>query len=146
MLKEYEKYHGVVLRALVAKSREPISIGVDDLHGRINGYVVNSLIGLYIKHSSKRLTPWSFTFNDEHLSELEYLNGKYKVFVVFVCGIDGIACIPYQRVLEIGQPTSTGQLYIGIARSRSEMYGVYGAKQSLSRKVAVGVREILDEL
>lgn len=147
MLKDYEKYHGTVLRALVAGSREPLSIGVDDVHGRINGYTINQQLGIYIKHSSKRLTPWRFGFNAEHLSELAYMHGKYKsLYVVFVCGVDGLACLPYAKLLEIGSSASPGQLSVGIARSRSQMYGVYGARQSLDRKIAVGVRVILEEL
>jgi hypothetical protein len=147
MLKEYEKYHGTVLRALVASSQEALNIGVDDIHGRINGYVINQKVGIYIKHSSKRLTPWNYTFTEEHLSELAYLSGKYKqLFAVFVCGPDGLACLPYAKLIEIGTKTDTGQLSIGIARSRNQMYEIYGATRSLDRKIAVGVRAILDAL
>jgi hypothetical protein len=147
MLKEYEQYHGTVLRALVAASRKPLTIGVDDIHGRINGYVINHGVAIYIKHSSKRLTPWRFGFSEEHISELNYLRQKYKtVFVVLACGIDGFACLPYAKLLEIGDGSIIGKLSVGIARSRNQMYSVYGARRTLDRKIAVGVRAILEEL
>lgn len=147
MLKEYEGYHGTVLRALVAASRSALMIGVDDIHGRINGYIINNTIGIYIKHSSKRLTPWRFGFNEDHLSELAHLNSKYKsVYIVMVCGVDGLACLPYKKLLEIASDSPEEPVSIGIDRSRNQMYGVYGAKRVLKRKIPIGVRIVLEEL
>jgi hypothetical protein len=147
MIRDYEKYHGIVLRALVAESSQPLTIAVDDIHGRINGYVVNQRVAIYIKHSSKRLTPWRFGFSSDHIGELNYLKGKYKsLYVVLICGIDGFACLSYPKLLEIAADAPNEPLSIGLARSRNQMYGVYGAKRMLDRKVAIGVRAILDDL
>ena len=53
--------------------------------------------GVYVKFSKKRITPWQFTFNSGHYNDiLSLVKVNMKVFIVLVCGMDGICCIDFQ--------------------------------------------------
>ena len=53
--------------------------------GRIAAFVVNGLIGLYVKHSSKRMPPWRFSFTIEQASDLLDLEAKLPELVCSFC-------------------------------------------------------------
>ncbi len=70
MFDEYELYQGVVLRQIVVGAHAAVRVTPFERDGRVNAYVLNDSIGLFIKHSSKRLPPWSFTFHLEQVADL----------------------------------------------------------------------------
>jgi hypothetical protein len=94
MTPEYQFYHGAILHEIVLASGMGLSIRVFDFHGRPDAYIINGELGLLIKHSTARITPWSFTFQKEHVAELFALRKVTRVcFVGFVCGEDGFVCV-----------------------------------------------------
>lgn len=145
MIAEYERYHGIVVRELVVRSSEPLSIGVSDDFGRVNSFCINGLIGLHIKHCSKRLPPWRFTFNEENVSEIEGLKRKHpSAWVALVCGIDGVVCLSAAEFDEVSTPDEAGAVrFVRVDRDRNTMYRVFGNAGKLGGAKARGVAAVL---
>jgi len=90
MLDEVEQKQGVVLRQIIVGANQAVRVAPYDRAGRINTFIVNESVAVYVKHSGARMPPWSFTFHQDHLTELAELLRKYPdSFVVLVCGSDG---------------------------------------------------------
>lgn len=133
MIRQVERYHGAVLARLVRRHlSESISIRVHG-SGR-SGYVLDDRVGLYVKYSTNRLTPWLFSFSSEHQGEIANLKSECTTFfIALVCGEDGIACLnrfEYLRLLDDENP-SVG--WIRASRRSREKYLLTGsdAKQEL---------------
>src|SRR5882672_882988 len=91
---EYEFYQGAVLRQLVIESETSITFRPFVREGRINAFVLNGRVGLYVKHSSKRMSPWRFSFTIEQVADLLDLETRYPdSFIAFVCESDGIVTL-----------------------------------------------------
>ena len=135
MIREFEFYHGAVFARL--------------LHGRQNGcsirlfrresnssYIIDSDVGIYIKYSAKRLTPWRFTFANEHQAEIEELRvAVSRAFVLLVCYDDGIVCLGYDELKQILDAEYGKAEWISATRRRREMYSVKGSDGSLEFKI-----------
>jgi hypothetical protein len=65
MITEFEFFHGAVFSRILhgAKTEVRLSAYRDDDNAT---YVINDKVGLYIKYSTKRLTPWRFSFLKKH--------------------------------------------------------------------------------
>ena len=98
MIKEFEFFHGLVFARILHGSQRPISIETYPTSSN-SSYIVNGNVGLYIKYSSKRMTPWRFSFKKEHQDEMTSMQEKLKdVFLVLVCNDDGIVCLSYDEL------------------------------------------------
>jgi hypothetical protein len=73
MISEFERYHGVALRTIVVSTGKPVTIQRWEEVGRINSYRLNMTTAVHIKHSTKRLPPWLFTFAGDEIRELVQL-------------------------------------------------------------------------
>ncbi len=130
----YTFFHGT---ALVRLAQDTRTYGIKRYSGN-NGYLVNDVAYIYLKHSSKRLTPWSFTFLPEHIKEIAEARKRIKknIYIVLICGTDGICCLDFNelsQVILIGD--SSGIKQIRISRSRGEKYGVSGSDGKLNHKI-----------
>src|SRR5215510_15363355 len=127
MFDEYEFYQGVVLRQLVVQASSSIIITPFEKQGRVNAFVVNGKIGLFIKHSAKRMPPWAFTFNLEQASDLLDLEAAcHETFVVFVCGDDGLVTLDVGILHSIVSFNSTEHAWVRIDRPPRSQYSVSG--------------------
>jgi hypothetical protein len=147
MINEFERYHGVVIRELVVGCGLPVNIeAVDDL-GRINTFIVNRRIGIYIKHSSKRLPPWQFTYQADHVAEVERLSKRSdSVWLVHACGQDGLAALSYADFIAINPMHAETTSFVRVDRERNTMYRVNGTGAKLRRPKRRGLDEIFDEM
>ena len=94
MTPEYQFYHGALLHEIITTAGCPVKITPTGFSGRPDAYVMNDAVGLLIKHSSSRLSPWTFTFMKDHVAELHSLRAATKIcFVGFVCDEDGFVCV-----------------------------------------------------
>ncbi len=138
MLREFEFFHGVV----VAKILHSIDEGVilRRFSGDFNaGYILNHATGLYMKHCNKRLTPWRFSFQLEHLQQMQAMKDSLgKLFVVLVCNDDGIVCLSYDEVSQILHPQHEATKWIRVHRRPRQMYSVTGSDGALEFKVGAG--------
>ena len=134
MIKEFGFYHGAVLLGLV-HSGVPILIQTYQVESNAS-YILNGAVGLYIKYSTKRMTPWRFSFHENHQAEIQELKCKFKaVFLVLVCHDDGIVTINSEELKEIlDERQDTGQ-WVAVSRRPREKYAVSGSGGKLRYKI-----------
>ena len=144
MIAEYERYHGVALRELIVRAAGPVLLESHDERGRVNSFLVNRRVALHLKHSSKRLPPWQFTFDTDALNEIERLILDQPSFwLVLVCGIDGVVAIGTDEFRKITSALGDGARFIRVDRDRNTMYRVHGNAGKLSRAKARGLAPVV---
>jgi hypothetical protein len=147
MSDEYEFYQGVVLRQLVVNTDLFVMLRPYEKQGRINAFIVNGKIGIFIKHSAKRMSPWSFTFTLEQVSDLLDLTTDYPdTFVIFVCDDDGIVTLKVSDFYAIVNLQDTDKAWIRIERPPRTQYAVSGNRAELPFKVPTGILQVLETL
>lgn len=131
MIREVELYHGVAILRLVRGAPEPI--GVSHL-GR-SKYLLDDGTGLYVKYSTKRLTPWSFSFSAEQQRDIASLREECgRIFVVLVCGQDGVACLSDAELSRVLDEDHKDE-WVKAARKRNEKYSITGSDERRVFKV-----------
>lgn len=135
MIKEYEFYHGVMLTKLVHGCSDKVTLKPYPSESNAS-YILNESIGIYVKHSAKRLTPWRFSFAKDHQDEiLEMKNKLGQVFLVLVCGEDGIVTLSFEELKKILDDNHGDVEWISAARNPNQEYTVNGSDGGLGRKV-----------
>lgn len=136
MIKEFEFYHGAVLTNLLHGSGQSVTIELFPSESNAS-YIINKDIGLFIKHSAKRMSPWRFSFAQEHQNEiLEMKNRLGKVFLSLVCGEDGIVILSFDDIKALHNETHDPVEWISVARNKNEHYSVKGSDGSLGCKIS----------
>jgi hypothetical protein len=137
MIREHELYHGAALLKLVSNGQMPVEIKPFLSGGGRASYVVNGTIGLYIKHSSLRMSPWSFTFQPAHRAELVKMMAAFEnVFLLLVCERDGVAVLTGPEIRMVLDTNRKAAQWISIRRGKREQYQVKGSRGLLACKVA----------
>lgn len=135
MIKEFEFYHGLVFARILHGTQRPLSIRPFSATSN-SAYVVSEKIGIYIKYSTKRMTPWRFTFRKEHQDEIELMKAQLKeVFLLLVCNDDGIVCLTSEELGQILDDQHDPIEWISATRHKREMYAVKGSNGELGFKV-----------
>jgi hypothetical protein len=135
VIKEFEFFHGVVFARILHGMQRLVSIRAFEPSSNAS-YVLDDKIGIYIKYSSKRITPWRFTFSKDHGSEIESLKaGVPRVFILLVCNDDGVVCLSYQELKQILNDPGDRFQWVSATRHKREMYSVRGSDGSLEFKV-----------
>lgn len=135
MIKEFEFFHGAVFARIVHGTKNAISIKPFPSITNAS-YVINDDIGIYIKHSRGRMTPWRFTFAKEHQQEIELMKKCFKnVFLLLVCSDDGIVCLEYFELKQILDNQHNSIEWISATRHKGEMYSVKGSDGKLGFKI-----------
>lgn len=134
MIRDFEKFHGAVFAHLLHSSN--VKITIELLTTKSNSsYVLNDSIGLYIKYSSKRMSPWPFTFHRPHQEEIAQMKLRFKqVFVAFVCHDDGIACLDHDELKAILDEHEEDE-WVRISRKSRGMYSITGKDGKLKFKI-----------
>ncbi len=134
MLKEFEFFHGIVFARMLHATQEQISIKPYPTPDNAS-YVLNNKVGIYVKYSSKRLTPWSFSFQKRHQDEILRMKNEIgEVFVLLVCNDDGIVGLNFDEVRNLLDEVHEDVEWIRVARSRGQMYAVSGSDGQLGYK------------
>ncbi len=137
MIKEFEFFHGLVFARILHGTQRPLSIRPLS-SGSNAAYIVNEKIGIYIKYSGKRMTPWRFSFKKEHQEEIEFMKKSLKeVFLLLVCNDDGIVCLNYTELKQILDNQINNIEWISATRHKSEMYAVKGSDGELGFKIGL---------
>ncbi len=135
MIKEFEFFHGLVFARILHGTQCPLYIRTFQSVSNAS-YVVNDTIGIYIKYSAKRMTPWRFTFMKDHQEELDLLKSNFKnVFLVLVCNDDGVVCLSYSELTKILDNQHDPIEWISATRHKREMYSVRGSNGELDFKI-----------
>lgn len=147
MFDEYEFYQGVVLRSIIVDAQGPLTVRPFVREGRIGAFVLNSRVGVLMKHSTKRMSPWRFTFTLEQVADLLDLEAKYfDSFVVFICGDDGLVTLDVGALHEVVTFDNAETAWVAIERKPRSQYSVRGNRTELVRKVPHGVAAIIDTM
>lgn len=147
MIGEFEQYHGAAIRDLIVGAGQPLRIEASDDRGRVNTFVVNDEIGIYLKHSSKRLPPWQFMYSDEHSVEIERLAVRCRtVWLLHVCGLDGVVVINLVEFLAMNPAEAETTCFVRVDRDRNTMYRVNGTGGKLPRPKRRGLAAIFEDL
>ena len=137
MIKEFAFYHGASLAMLLHYGAD--SLRIEQYPSSDNSsYVVNNTIGVYIKYSTKRMSPWHFFFENKHKTELVKMASKYRLVVVMlVCRDDGVVGLTLNEFEQIAEISNDATQWISITRRPREKYSVKGTKGRLSYKIAM---------
>ena len=91
---------------------------------------------VYVKTSSKRISPWRFTFLRDHQQEIENLIASHdEVFLALVNGNDGVACFNYATLKTLLDDYFEDSEWISIRRKTGEQYTVAGKDGKLTGKL-----------
>lgn len=135
MINDFEFFHGVVFARILHGTQRSLSVKPFQSVSNAS-YVVNETIGIYIKHSAKRMTPWRFTFKKEHQKEIDLLKSNFKnVFLILVCNDDGVVCLSYSELKRILDTQHDPIEWISATRHKREMYSVKGSNGELDFKI-----------
>jgi len=147
MTPDYQFFHGALIHQIIISAGREVKIGLRNFSGRPDAFIVEGRIGLLVKHSGARLTPWQFTFTKDQLVELHSLRLETGVcFVALVCGRDGFVCIRDSDLVGILTPTEGELISVRVERRPRKRYGVSSSGNFLDEKLAKGVHEIISEL
>jgi len=136
-IKDMELMHGAALHRLLSADN---NVTIKEMNYQTNGfYLINNEIPIYIKHTTKRLSPWRFTFNKQHQDDFEKARRDFKIaYMVFVCWYDGICCIEFEEFKHVLDNFHEDVEWVAIKRNKGEKYAVSGKDGILKRKVADG--------
>lgn len=135
MIKEFEFYHGVVFTKLIHCNNKSISIKSFPTASNAS-YIYNEDIGIYIKHSTKRLSPWRFSLQKIHQDEILQMKNQLKeVFLILVCGDDGVVTLSYDEFKQILDDVHEVVEWISVSRNPNKEYTVKGSDGALVRKI-----------
>lgn len=136
MIRDFEFYHGAALTRLVHTGQR---IQIAPFTGSNAGYVINGCCGLYLKHSSKRMSPWGFTFHRDHQVEIDEMHRLFSHVVVgLVCNDDGVVGLDYaefRTVLDTNHEAVEG---ISVSRKPRGMYMVKGRDGEIRYRIGEG--------
>lgn len=147
MTAEFELYHGAAIRELIVGARAPVKVESCDPLGRVNTYKINDELALHIKHSTKRLPPWQFTYSIENLAEIhELAETCSSMWLIHVCWQDGIVALSLSEFLTINPPDAGTTSFVRVDRDRNKMYRVNGTKGKLQHPKRRGLRDIFVQM
>ena len=130
MNNDLEKYHGLVILKIIRATQSSISFAKKNS----NSYIINKNVGLYIKYSSKRLSPWTFTFKKEHQDEILSLKKEYKkIFICLVCHNDGVVCLNFNDLKLILDHNHSDE-WVRVSRRPGKKYSISGSDGKLKNK------------
>ena len=134
-LNEYEFFNGVVLNRLIRKGK-PIKIDIFPTSGN-NSFMINDKVGLFLKYSTKKISPWRFSFTREHQEEMKIMKDLLSdAYLVLICGKDGIACIEYEELKIVLDEYFEDVEWVSASRLKREQYSIKGSNGKLDFKIA----------
>jgi len=140
-----EKHHGAALgRLLVTLNDELPGVFVRLRKGRdrssyfldcsVEDKLSRSTIGLYLKHSSARRTPWRYTFLRDHQEEIgDLAQSCYDVFLILINGNDGVACMDHKQLKQLLDDVYEDAEWITVSRNLRQPYHVSGRDGKLKK-------------
>jgi hypothetical protein len=135
MLKEFEFFHGVVFARILHGGNAPVNIKSYPNSDNAS-YVINDKAGIYIKYSSKLMSPWRFSFQKEYQDEILKMKNEFgEIYVVLVCNDDGIVCLNFDELKEVLDTQHDTTEWISVARGPREKYEVKGHDGDLRLKI-----------
>lgn len=135
MIMEFEFFHGVVFSRLFHRLGAPVTIEGYTSSDNAS-YVLNGRLGIYVKYSKKRMSPWGFSFLKRHQDELLKLKNEFgEVILLLVCNDDGIVALNFDEVRQMLDEVHQEAEWIRVKRSKRQMYELKGSDGALDFKI-----------
>ena len=145
MISDLERYQGVALRQILISAGRVVNIGTANETGRVDCFSIEKT-AFQIKYSTKRLSPWQFSFTVDQMREIVALLKKFNsAWMLLVCGVDGIVSLSAREFLSISESRPGGVCSVRVSRSKNSMYRVSGNARELPFAKSRGVDELVDE-
>jgi hypothetical protein len=137
MISYNSKYIGAAIVSMIDSSQDGLCIKsiIDDKSGF---YLINNILPILCKYSTKRTNPWAFSFKKDILEVYLSLIQQYnECLFVLICGIDGIIALDSSQIQSIiNLNDSSNQKRISVARKLGEMYYVSGNDGFIKNKIS----------
>lgn len=136
MITETSQYHGAFFVMLFDTLDIPVTI--ERLSNFGTGYyLLAGRIPFYLKLSTKRKGPWTFTFLRSHQEAQEKLFLTYgECFTCMICGRDGVAGINMKELRQISDGDFEEQESVSIRRQLNSLYQIKGRDGALEYRVS----------
>lgn len=93
--------------------------------------------GLFIKFSSKRASPWRYSFTLDHQTEIDILYKEYgEVFTALVNKDDGVACLSYDLLKQILDDNHEEVEWVSVKSKLRTQYTISGKDGKLDKKIS----------
>ena len=136
MISDTARFHGAVIADLLDEIDEGIKIR-KLLPYSVGFYLLNEQLPIFIKYTTKRNSPWSFTFNNGHLSLYQELCYKYEdCIAILVCGSDGFVSLGKSEFNQILCFDHENQKQISVVRKLNHMYSVSGTDGNINQRIS----------
>lgn len=144
MISEFEFFHGAAIARVLHGAKRSVTLAPFTALDNA-AYVVNGNTGLYIKYSTKRLSPWRFSFQKRHCEVIDKMGAELgRAVVALICHDDGIAALnigEFEQIIGCGRDQAQ---WISAARNPRQMYLLKGSDGELAFKI--GQDELLAKL
>ena len=131
MIRDQELLHGAALIRLIDAGVPVTVCRATEIHPSV--YAVESgsrRAMLLLKLSTRKKSPWQFTFAGGEGAALAVLAEEYperERLLVFVCHLDGVCCLPHDRLGELVEdPFDLAGIAVSVARTEGKSYRVTG--------------------
>lgn len=133
-MQNFEFFHGAAIIKIIHSGYFKV---VQNFGKSNSAYLLDEKIGLFVKYSQKRMSPWVFTFDEEHVKEAKDVNNLFgNIFIVFVCNDDGICCLDWKEFCTIISIENNNYPKWGkVSRKKNEKYSVSGVDGELKHKI-----------
>lgn len=130
------RYHGSFLASLIDNSSFSIEVKREFPHDN-HLYVFNNNVGAYVTYNSKRMGPWTFSFEPRHVQTILDLFERHEdSFVILVCGFETTAVLHKSEVVNLLPKGSNSNSSITIRTGHDRKLAVSGTSGELKGKVA----------
>lgn len=124
-------YHGAAL-SLITDHVDFVGLSrIKDIAS--NAFALNNNIGVFVKHTEGKASPWVFGFTPEHQEAVRHLFDRFKkrAFVVCVCPPAGICILTYGEYAAVIDENFNVQGNLTIKRPSGGGFRVNGPKGQL---------------
>ena len=130
MTHEFERYYGIVFTSLF---EEVSDVRIKKISDNDSAYVLNNRLGLYIKHTTARISPWSFSFRTNDFAVIDQLELETTdIAFGLVCGFHGVCLISSQDLKVAGGVFQGDALRITVRTMRGGSWKISGTAGELS--------------
>lgn len=106
-------------------------------------------VGLYIKISNKRISPWRYTFLKSHQKEISKMHEECKnIFVLLIAGNDGVVLLNYDNLKKLLDEQFEATEWLSVSRKYNQYYRVDGhdSKKKINIPKNAFPDEIVDQI
>ncbi len=130
MTYEFERYYGTVFTSLF---EEVSDVRIKKISNNDSAYILNESLGLYIKHATARISPWSYSFRTNDFAVIDQLELETtEIAFGLVCGFHGVCLISSQDLKVAGGVFQGDALRITVRTMRGGSWKVSGTAGELS--------------